>query len=352
MARNIHDLLLRDQEVRIIGKKDIYPVCGYLRYLTKIVFLAYRTGALFPSIIKTEKHPVLYQRKINNYDFDCIKKNPYIRSLREVISNDTDRCMVLEWMGQDLKQVKKLEYKPRLLFLKIVARSVLKALTAFADMDGQGPGVHTGKNQDVDLKNILTHDPWGNNPVIKLADLGGLIPAGEMREQHLQSLSIRASEIWKGHALSPACDIWSLGVSLAHFISPKPLFGHVDLEFPVTVMSPEMSQAASSIAKIMQLIGPLARDEDPKYSEEFDAAEALVEVGAIPLSSLGDELMKCEVDRDCVDFIAYLLALDPEKRPTVEQALAHPWLNDTKVIQLMDFTFDIAQRPIEESTGG
>lgn len=95
-------------------------------------------------MVKTPGHPVLYSREVNNYEFDCIKHSPYIRSMREVI-DDTDQCMVFEWMDSDIWSLRRKQGPPNSLLLKTVARSVLGALVAFVDMDGEGLAVHTGK---------------------------------------------------------------------------------------------------------------------------------------------------------------------------------------------------------------
>ena len=39
----------------------------------------------------------------------------------------------------------------------------------------------------------------------------------------------------------------------------------------------EVSQAACSIAKIIRLIGPVPREEDAQFSNEFDLADKLVQ---------------------------------------------------------------------------
>lgn len=86
-------------------------------------------------------------------------------------------------------------------------------------------------------------------------------------------------------------------------------------------------QAACSISKIIQLVGLFPWDKDSKYTEEYDLAKLLVRKGFIGNRSLEAELSSMEIPKDCVEFILYLLALDPRERPTAEQALKHPWLH-------------------------
>ncbi|KAI1912707.1 hypothetical protein LOZ12_002615 [Ophidiomyces ophidiicola] len=181
--------------------------------------------------------------------------------------------------------------------MKIAARSILEAVKAFNDMDGQGPAVHT------------------------------VIPSGADTKSRAQGLSIRAPEIWKGVAPTPACDVWSVGVTLAHFLAAGPLFGIVDKTSRIQSVPLETSQAAWAIGKIIQIIGPIKRDENPRYKEEFDYAEGLVEMGIINMGPLEEELSKTGAPKDCIEFIKYLLTLDHEQRPTAAQALQHPWLN-------------------------
>lgn len=113
---------------------------------------------------------------------------------------------------------------------------------------------------------------------------------------------------------------------MAHFIARRALFGIMDQNIRIDSVPLETSQAAWSIGKIIQLLGPLTRKEDAKFSEEFDLAEALVDMGVIKVNSLEDELAKFKTPEGSVEFIRYLLTLAPEERPTARQALEHPWL--------------------------
>lgn len=96
-------------------------------------------------MIKTEDHPVLYEREVDVYEFDCVRKSPYIRSMHETVDNGTDKCMIFEWMEHDLWSLRHQKRSSSSEFPKTIAKSVLQALAAFSDMDGQGAGVHTGK---------------------------------------------------------------------------------------------------------------------------------------------------------------------------------------------------------------
>ena len=101
-------------------------------------------------MIKTETpgDSILYDREIKAYEFDCIRNSPFIRQVHEAIDNGTDKCMVLESMDQDLWSLRHRKLPADSPFPRILARSVLTALNAFADMDGQTPTVHTGKKGD------------------------------------------------------------------------------------------------------------------------------------------------------------------------------------------------------------
>lgn len=122
-----------------------------------------------------------------------------------------------------------------------------------------------------------------------------MIRAGRPHKQRFQGLEIRAPEIWKRAFSSPACDVWSLGVSvsetdfmdlhtgdhakslliwtltdcflqLTHYLMGKCIFGATDLNIQIASKSHEVTQAAWSIGKIIKLIGPFTRDEDSAFS--------------------------------------------------------------------------------------
>lgn len=68
--------------------------------------------------------------------------------MREVIDN-ADKCMIFEWMDSDIWSLRGRQGPPNSLLLKTVARSILSALLAFVDMDGEGLAVHTGETSSL-----------------------------------------------------------------------------------------------------------------------------------------------------------------------------------------------------------
>ena len=95
---------------------------------------------------------------------------------------------------------------------------------------------------------------------------------------------------------------------------------------------------AYCIAKMMLLAGPLNREavREP-YKEEFELAEQLVDMDYKPgvsklISMRGNWRKELEyfpdppIPQDLLDFIEYLLIVDPDKRSTALEALQHPYL--------------------------
>jgi serine/threonine protein kinase len=63
-----------------------------------------------------------------------------------------------------------------------------------------------------------------------------------------------------------------------------------------------------------------------EYTDDFIVAEAILQEGMVKDPELCQQLEQKEVPSDCINFIEHLLTVDPEKRPTVDEALSHPYL--------------------------
>ena len=94
-----------------------------------------------------------------------------------------------------------------------------------------------------------------------------------------------APEVYKKELYGPSCDMWSLGVTV---------FATVTGHFPFYKSGGRTLKAAI-------------------LSGNYDESK-LLNAGVSPM---------------CRDFIARLLVLDPARRMTAEEALAHPWLRQT-----------------------
>ena len=112
----------------------------------------------------------------------------------------------------------------------------------------------------------------------------------------------------------------------------KCIFGAGDMDIIIDNedVSREETQAAWCIGKITKLIGPLARDEEDEFIAEFNIAHLLVQQSFIEIRTLEEGLVKLDVSDDAVQFIRHLLVIDPEKRPTAQQVLDHPWLQEVQ----------------------
>ncbi|KAJ9296735.1 hypothetical protein DTO271G3_4934 [Paecilomyces variotii] len=267
-------------------------------------------------VVKTELGPekICLNREQNNYRIPAIRSCKYIRQLRDVIGSDSKElreekadsdsvinplCLVFEWMDHDLRTVPSFEFRSNSDLPKIISKAVLSALALLSEFNA----VHTVLLQGYD-------------------------------KIRLQSLPTRAPEVWRGLGCFHSSDVWSFGVTLAHWLAQRPIFGAKDKIV-------ENLTEAWCIAKIRRLVGPFGPPvNNPDYEEEFFIAEHLEsmtfshpETGAetplIKVGSLRQELERLSgpvVLPELLDFIEYLLVVDHMKRPTASEALQHPYL--------------------------
>ncbi|KAK0129021.1 hypothetical protein ONS95_000961 [Cadophora gregata] len=235
------------------------------------------------------------------------------------------QCMVFEWMDTDLWQLPSKPFRNGSELPRIVARSLLEALVV---IDSEH-GVHT----DVNPNNVFVSDVHTPLPVAKLGDLGNLMSAGPMLEVRFQGVVIRAPEVWIDLPITPKADIWSVGVTLAHWLAGKTIFGPSDKTIEDCVNH-------WCIAKLMRLVGPIPKPDSAKMEivDEFALAEYLasdsfvrpdtgIEQKFISVGTIRQELEKVEgpIDPQCIDFTESLLTVDVDRRPSAREALSHPW---------------------------
>ncbi|XP_047057953.1 DYRK-family kinase pom1-like [Lolium rigidum] len=158
---------------------------------------------------------------------------------------------------------------------------------------------------------------------IKIIDLGSSCFLTDNLSLYVQSRSYRAPEVILGLPYDQRIDIWSLGCILAELYTGEVLFPN--------------ESVSMMLAGMIGIVGPIDMEmlalgqETHKYftddydlftkNEETDQLEYLV-----PEKSSLRRHLRCP-DPQFVDFISYLLQINPRKRPTASEALEHPWLS-------------------------
>ncbi|KAI3424232.1 hypothetical protein D9Q98_009588 [Chlorella vulgaris] len=149
-------------------------------------------------------------------------------------------------------------------------------------------------HRDIKLKNLLLLEPGDLNHV-KLTDFGLSAKARQGQPHHMQTVcgtpGFVAPEVLRGllhphdfppKRYGPACDLWSAGVVLFLLLSGVPPFSNPS--------EPRLMRA---------IVGGKYSFDDPAWEEVSNEAKELV---------------------------SQLLVVDPSKRLTCEQVLAHPWM--------------------------
>lgn len=157
---------------------------------------------------------------------------------------------------------------------------------------------------------------------VKVIDLGSSCFESDHLCSYVQSRSYRAPEVILGLPYGKKIDIWSLGCILAELCSGQVLFQNDSL--------------ATLLARVIGIMGTidaglLGRGKDThKYftknhmlyerNAETDRLECLIP----KKTSLRHRLPMG--DEGFINFVSYLLQVDPDKRPTASEALQHDWL--------------------------
>lgn len=163
---------------------------------------------------------------------------------------------------------------------------------------------------------------------VKVIDFGSSCFIHDHLSSYVQSRSYRAPEVILGCAYDYKIDLWSLGCILAELLSGYVLFQNESIQ--------------GLLARIQGIIGPFPQHmvQDGKLAATFLTKEGLVfqenkddsqsqkdpklQILVAKKTSLKQRL-QCE-DALFLDFVRWLLEVDPFKRPTAKQALKHPWL--------------------------
>lgn len=197
--------------------------------------------------------------------------------------------------------------------------------------------VHSANVIHRDLKpsNILVNA----NCELKICDFGlarGIFPEEELElTEYVVTRWYRAPEIMLGcMKYTREVDVWSMGCIFAEMLSRKPLFPGQDY--------------IDQLHLIMNALG--APNDQELYfltnarARKFMNAE-FQKRGTNPLKPLSQ--MFSETAPDALDLLERMLVIDPNKRITIDEALAHPYLasirnveDETTADSIFDFEFE------------
>ncbi|KAI5683949.1 hypothetical protein M9H77_05177 [Catharanthus roseus] len=167
----------------------------------------------------------------------------------------------------------------------------------------------------------------------KVVDFGNACWADKKFAEEIQTRQYRAPEVILQSGYSFAADMWSFACTAIELATGEMLF------------TPKGGQGFSEdedhLALMMELLGKMprkiatsgARSKD--YFDRYGDLKRIRRLKFWPLDRLlVDKYKFSDADaHDFADFLSPLFSFEPEKRPTAQQCLQHPWLNVDNLAQ-------------------
>ena len=213
--------------------------------------------------------------------------------------------LVSELHGENLYLIGTEPETRKLLSPDTVRRVIRQLLEALASLHSLGI-IHA----DVKPENVLLsssvrklRSPPPTVDIV-LADFGSSCFLTDESTTYIQSQAYRAPEVLVGAPYSTKIDIWSVGCVLAELITGEVLL--------------PASSAEESLFKIKCVLGQM-----PTSGRLLSTYTAALKEATLERVSSLDELFEPSHLRE---FLHWVLQVDPDQRPSAEEALQHPWL--------------------------
>mmetsp|Transcript_348 Transcript_348/g.479 ORF Transcript_348/g.479 Transcript_348/m.479 type:complete len:363 (+) Transcript_348:37-1125(+) len=256
-----------------------------------------------------------------------LSSSPYIIKLHDVYPEESNLCLVMEYVVSDLSEVilQSTEYLTRC-DLKSLYRMILEGLVYCHERNI----IH----RDIKPANYLL----SASGCVKLGDFGLARVydhnSGASMSHQVATRQYRAPELlFASRHYTPAVDIWSAAVVMAELATLQPLFpGNNDID---------------QMFRVFQVLGSPTPDVWPSVTELPDYSK--VSFPNIPPLDL--RLILPQVHVDEVAFIQSLLTLDPEKRLTAATAIRSSFFS-TNPAPSNVLTFPIPIRKSAAIAGG
>ncbi|XP_044482208.1 SRSF protein kinase 1-like [Mangifera indica] len=198
--------------------------------------------------------------------------------------------------------------------LKRRARRAVARISGRASMEGEEAAKHERSMDGIDVR-------------CKVVDFGNACWADKPFAEEIQTRQYRAPEIVLGSGYSFPADMWSFACTALELATGEMLF------------APKSGQGYSEdedhLALMMELLGKMPRKiaiggiRSKDYFDRHGDLKRIRRLKFCPLDKLLIEKFKfSETDaRELAEFLCPILDFAPEKRPTAQQCLQHPWLN-------------------------
>lgn len=169
----------------------------------------------------------------------------------------------------------------------------------------------------------------GSNAAFKIADLGNACWSERHFSEDIQTRQYRSPEVLVGTEYGVSADIWSLACMVFELVTGDYLFDpkHSD-EYP---------RDEDHLALIIELLGEFPTEmtiNGKKSKTFFNKRGQLRHIKNLKIWGLEKVLVdKYRVDpaeaKNLTEFLLPMLTIDPNKRSTAKELLAHPWITDT-----------------------
>ncbi|TFK94313.1 Pkinase-domain-containing protein [Polyporus arcularius HHB13444] len=257
--------------------------------------------------LEEEKHgfPITALREINAL---MVCKHENVVGIREVVVGDTltQVFIVMDFIEHDLKNLLSIMPSP---FLQSEVKTLMLQLLSAVAYCHERWILH----RDLKTSNLLMN----NRGTIKVADFGLARRYGDPvgvggLTQLVVTLWYRAPEILLGATTySTAVDMWSVGCIFAELLLNEPLFqakGEIEL-----------------ISMIFKLLGPPTKETWPDYN-----TMPLAKTMTLPAPHPAQLRQKFPyITAAGLDLLSRLLAYDPDRRISAEEALKHPYFSES-----------------------
>ncbi|CAA7019081.1 unnamed protein product [Microthlaspi erraticum] len=168
-------------------------------------------------------------------------------------------------------------------------------------------------HRDLKPRNLLVD----TNCDLKICDFGlaRFMPEDHVMSEHVVTRWYRAPELLlKSSSYTTAIDVWSVGCIFLELVNRKPLFPGRD--------------RLHQLRLVMELIGSPSEEDLASFGE--NDKRCLRELPSFPRQSFSEKFPN--VHPLPIDLMEKILKFDPQQRISVEEALAHPYLETMRDI--------------------